>query len=48
MNKKYKKDVKELADFVELPPARQKQIMKKVIDTASHMQRMTIKRANSL
>ena len=48
MSKKCIKDVKELADFVELPPAEQKKIMKKVITAAVQMQRMTIKRADSL
>ncbi len=45
MKKKHEKDVKELADFVELSSASQKRVMKRVISSAVRMQKLTIRRA---
>ena len=48
MTQKTQKNVRELADFAKLPPARQKQIMKKVISAAVDLQKETIRKADSL
>lgn len=48
MTQKTQKNARELADFAKLPPSKQKQIMKKVIDAAVNLQKATIKKADSL